>query len=334
MIKRPAWFFTLVMTLVLTQYPLKAFASGGCGGHFFNPFSDICWNCFFPLTIGSINVIRGQHPDTANPNQPICHCGSNPFKGWGLATGYWEPTILVDITRHPYCLVNLGGVKLPKIIEAGEGDIGNYSSSENHSFYYFHYYSFPAMSWFLNMACEEDSGFGLRMLSELDPTWNDEKLNAVLYPEIGPVVSQIMANPVVLEATNTSDCVAATAHLPFDSIYWNAGCQGSLYPLEGAIQEHADSIQASTLISERALLLLHRLGLVQDSDKNNLCRENYTAYLPKSRYRYQLVNPKAAKDCYPLGHSTATWSSEFVTSDSSEDYGYILWKKRNCCARY
>lgn len=334
MTKRLIYSSLLIITLVLELCPLNAEASGGCGGHFFNPFSDICWNCFFPFTIGSVPVINGQHPDTANPSQPICHCGSNPLAGWGLAIGYWEPTILIDVTRHPYCLVNLGGIQFPKIIAVGEGEIDNYSSSDNHSFYYFHYYTFPALSFFLKLTCEEESGFGLWMLSELDPTWNDEKLNAVLYPELGPVVSQIMANPVALEATNTSDCVAATAQLPLDSIYWNAGCQGSLYPLEGAIQEHADSIQASTLLSERALLLLHRLGLVQDSDKNNLCHENYTFYLPKSRYRYQLVNPKAAKDCYPVGHSTSTWSSGFVTVKGSEDYGYLLWKKRNCCARY
>lgn len=282
------------------------------------------------MTIGKATVISGQNPDTANPSIPICHCGINPYTGWGLAVGYWAPAAIVDVTRHPYCMVDLGGWKLPKIRKVGEGDVANYSSENNQSFYYFHYLSFPMMDWFsdvLGGSCKSDAGFGVGFISELDPVWNDEKLNYILYPEIKPIISHILQAQIAQAA----DCVASTAHLPLDSLYWSAGCQGTYYPIEGQVQEHVNSVQATTLISERGILLLHRLGLMQDSSPHSLCHENFDFFLPKSRYRYQMIYP-VKKSCYPFGYSTATWSSGVVSSTSTEDYGYIIWKKRNCCA--
>ena len=31
----------------------------------------------------------------------------------GMAIGYWEPFALTDVTRSPYCMVNLGGFNIP-----------------------------------------------------------------------------------------------------------------------------------------------------------------------------------------------------------------------------
>ena len=331
MIRRQKKKNLFLLLIVLIYFLSPAYGAGQCRGHFINPISDICWRCFFPLTIGSVKVMGGHRPDTSNPGNPVCLCWDGIFPKFGLAVGFWEPAALIDVTRHPYCMVNMGGWQLPKFKNVGEGAVDNYSSSNNHSFYYFHYIKFPMMSWFPVIsggACHENGEFGIGYLSELDPAWHDEKLNNVLYPEMKPVIAHILAAQVA----QTVDCVASTAHLPIDQFYWSAGCQGSLYPLEGEVQEHVDSVQASTLLSERAILKLHRLGFMQDSDKNSLCHEHYTYYLPKSRYRYQMIYPKAASDCYPFGHSTATWASGMVSSASSEDFGYLIWKKRNCCA--
>lgn len=78
-----------------------------CKGHFVNPITDICWDCLFPLTIGSSEVVKSQYPDTKNPGNPICSC-PNKLQLLGVTIGYWEPFALVDVTRKPYCMVNLG----------------------------------------------------------------------------------------------------------------------------------------------------------------------------------------------------------------------------------
>ncbi|EBN9933204.1 conjugal transfer protein TraU, partial [Salmonella enterica] len=82
-----------------------------CDGNFVNPISDICWDCIFPMTIGDVAVFPGDAPDTDNPSMPIQFCPLPPplFQRVGMAIGYWEPFALTDVTRSPYCMVNMGG---------------------------------------------------------------------------------------------------------------------------------------------------------------------------------------------------------------------------------
>lgn len=83
-------------------------ASAECEGNFVNPITDVCWECIFPVTIGNVPVAKGRQPDTANPSMPIQFCPMGIFWRVGLAIGYWEPMALTDVTRSPYCMVNLG----------------------------------------------------------------------------------------------------------------------------------------------------------------------------------------------------------------------------------
>lgn len=85
-------------------------ASATCSGQFINPISDICWRCLFPMTLGSVPIIPSNYPDTPNPSMPISYCPKPPpiFVQIGLNIGYWEPYALTDVTRVPYCMVNMG----------------------------------------------------------------------------------------------------------------------------------------------------------------------------------------------------------------------------------
>ncbi|ECP4971626.1 conjugal transfer protein TraU, partial [Salmonella enterica subsp. enterica serovar Enteritidis] len=84
-------------------------ASAECEGNFVNPITDVCWECIFPVTIGNVPVVKGRQPDTPNPSMPIQFCPMGILYRVGLAIGYWEPMALTDVTRSPYCMVNLGG---------------------------------------------------------------------------------------------------------------------------------------------------------------------------------------------------------------------------------
>ena len=79
----------------LVMYSLPcAYADSPCHGRFINPITDICWDCFFPMTIGKAKIMSGRNPDTDNPSNPICHCGANPFTGWGLSAFNYPQNLL------------------------------------------------------------------------------------------------------------------------------------------------------------------------------------------------------------------------------------------------
>ncbi|MBL9837273.1 TraU family protein, partial [Klebsiella quasipneumoniae subsp. similipneumoniae] len=52
---------------MLWGYSLSAAADPSCEGRFVNPITDVCWRCIFPLSLGSVQVGKGDLPDTSNP---------------------------------------------------------------------------------------------------------------------------------------------------------------------------------------------------------------------------------------------------------------------------
>ena len=102
---------SLIMVIFL---PLSSDAST-CQGKFVNPITDVCWSCLLPISIGGFNIGKGSVPkkrDTKNPSSPLCLCTKANVPIPGIAIGFWEPVRLVDITRTPYCMVNLGGLQI------------------------------------------------------------------------------------------------------------------------------------------------------------------------------------------------------------------------------
>src|SRR3546814_3836357 len=79
-------------------------------------------------------------------------------------------------------------------------------------------------------------------MTEVDPLWQDDALAALINPE-----AVVFANPIA-KAACAGDCVAATANLPLDQLFWCAGCQGSMYPLNGNIPASIGHVQSSALI--------------------------------------------------------------------------------------
>ena len=310
------------------------YANDSCHGEFVNPLTDVCWSCLFPITLGSVSVVHSATPDTENPSSPICACPGDPLPRIGISIGFWEPMALVDVTRTPYCLVNLGGLQLPLGNAYNKGYVETANPDYNSSFYYVHWYRFPLLYW-LNLLidglCLEKGDFDIGYLTELDPTWKDDELAFLLNPE-----AFLFGNPLT-QAACAADSLAALTGLPIDSLFWCAGSQGSLYPLSGQVQEHAGGVQASTLLAERMAYKLHREGLLWESSGQNgtaLCYQYPTPLMPKSRYRYQMVNPlptTGSGGCFPFGRSTAVWGSNHEYPYKGEDFGYLIWRKRNCC---
>jgi conjugal transfer pilus assembly protein TraU len=322
-VKKSLFFFLLLLTVTPGWAALTP-----CTGRLINPVTDICWDCLLPITIGSTPIMTGTNPDTRNPTDTFCTCDDDLFPKIGVSVGYWEPMELIDVTRSPYCLVNLGGWKLWD--SPNDGAVAVDDPNQNTGFFYVHAIHFPIMQ-FLGVptpSCADADKITLTYVSELDPTWADETLALTLFPET------LLFNNLPMQAACAADAAAAAVSLPLDSLFWCAGAQGTMYPLTGTVGEYIGGVQGSVLLSERLIFKLHRLGLMPDSSPDHLCTQSIEPTLPKSRYRYQMMNPTPTvtpTGCQPFGRTTMLWGSLLESPISPENYGYLVWRKRNCC---
>lgn len=305
-----------------------------CVGKFVNPITDICWSCMFPISIGQVPVNYKGQIDTPNPKSPICLCKKPPISAPvpGITIGFWEPARLLDVTRTPYCMVGLGGLSLGSGVR-GRGTVDVKENGQKSSFYQVHYYVYPLIYWLellADFACAEQAAFDVGYLTELDPIWNNEEWGAVINPE-----AALFSNPV-MQAACSADCAKATVKFPFDKLTWCAGCQGSLYPFTGNISNHISGVESSLLLTQRMLAKLHRLGLAwETSGERALCEKKLRTIIKKSQYKTQMTYPKASTNsrlaCNPLGRTGFVWGMGREYPYKGEDFGYLIWRKRNCC---
>ncbi|WP_272664076.1 MULTISPECIES: conjugal transfer pilus assembly protein TraU [unclassified Providencia] len=304
-----------------------------CDGRWVNPITDICWNCMFPMSIGSVKVSIGGIglPDTPNPSSPIQFCPAPPplFQRIGIAIGFWEPFAMTDVTRAPTCMVNMGGFQIP-ITKVGTGKATKSAGDSTGTFYHVHWYKYPLISW-LNIiesaACMQGGEYDIAYLTELDPMWNDDELALFTNPE-----AMVFANPIAQMAC-AADAIAAEAGMPLDPLFWCAGAHGSVYPFSGSINHESSGLNSSVLMTERMNFKLHRQGIIMDSvgADRAVCLEYPQPIIPKSRYRYQMVNTiPDANQCHPYGRSVLRWQLGKELPTSKKNYGHVVWKKRNC----
>ena len=313
-----------------------AVPTGGatCHGRFANPITDICWSCLFPLTIGGIGIVSDGQPDIGNPSSPICYCNNPPRLG--ISIGFWEPVRMVDVTRSPFCMVGLGGLSLDPGIGAPRGAQVGHDSQTRNSFYQVHWYANPILAWLevlLDFPCLEQGSLDLAYLTEVDPLWSDDELSAILNPE-----AVLFANPVA-KAACAADCVAASAGFPVASLFWCAGCQGSIYPMTGHVTTHIGGVQASVLLTQRMTAKMHRqLTTFATAGSRGLCGAYPLPIFDKTHYKLQMTYPVpatakvAGQCCQPYGRTTMIWGSGKSFPVSGEDFSYQIFRKRNCCA--
>jgi len=333
---RPRLLAMLLLISMLLASAHAAVPTGGatCHGRFANPITDICWSCLFPLTIGSIGIVSDGQPDIGNPSSPVCYCNNPPRLG--ISIGFWEPVRMVDVTRTPFCMVGLGGLSLDPGIGAPRGAQVGHDSQTRTSFYQVHWYANPILAWLevlLDFPCLEQGSLDLAYLTEVDPLWSDDELSAILNPE-----AVRFANPVA-KAACAADCVAASAGFPVASLFWCAGCQGSIYPMTGHVTTHIGGVQASVLLTQRMTAKMHRqLTTFATAGSRGLCGAYPLPIFDKTHYKLQMTYPVPAtakvggQCCQPYGRTTMIWGSGKSFPVSGEDFSYQIFRKRNCCA--
>src|SRR5215203_6079988 len=164
-------------------------------------------------------------------------------------------------------------------------------------------------------------------MSELDPLWNDDQLSTVLNGE-----AALFANPLA-QASCVSDCLASSFEKTADSLFWCAGCEGSLYPFTGTVAHHVGGAQASYLLVQRLLAKLHRMHALKGYEPKEFCEAKYMPIIKKSLYKTQLVYPvpQTKGPCHALGKSDLLWGLGKAFPINGEDFVYLIWTKKQCC---
>ena len=292
------------------------------------------------MSVGSTTLMTNGQEDISNGGiPPICTCGVFPTGKIGVAIGFWEPVRQIDVTKTSWCFTSLGGLDLsagiptPTPTASKRGTNGKRTAT----FYQAHWYTNPilfALKVLLETSCLETGALDLTYISELDPMWNDDELTMILSPDVF-----LFANPIA-QAACAADCVAATTGFPISSMQWCAGCQGSMYPVNGNVGTHIGGVQASSLILQRYTMKLHRqLMTMSGHGSAGLCNNYPAPILDKTSYKYSMTYPTpqgkgiTGKCCQPLGRSTQLWESAKEYPINGEDFAYMLYRKRNCCQR-
>lgn len=318
----------ITILIIICSLSRTAPAAVDCVGRFVNPITDVCWKCLFPITIAGVKIAGSPMADTSNPKAPICLCPrpSIPVPVPGIPIGFWEPVRLVDVTKSPMCMVSLGGISLGTSSQRGIKD-----DKEGTAFYHVHWYIYPVIYWLeilLDFMCLEMASVDVAYLTEFDPLWGDDTKSAILNPE------SLLFGNIAAQSACIADCVTCSAgQLSNDAMFWCAGCQGSIYPFTGTAAHHNGGVGTSALIVAKFMAKLHRqLMLWGYVGSEGLCGKYPMPIIKKSQYRLQMTYPiPEVTSCKKIGATEIPWqvAREFLVK--GEDFGYLIWHKRNCC---
>lgn len=324
----------LILVFLLSLHLQNAY-SAACSGSFPNPITDVCWLCMFPINIGGISISMPGQTNNSDPSPPlICTCPITvpPFIRIGVGLSYWEPARVAEVVRTPMCSPTLNGTILGKI-PAPSGDHNDHDGGLGNAFYHVHWFQYPVLSW-LSMplsqgACMVKEPFDLAYLSELDPLWDDDEMTFILNPE-----AILFANPIAQAACAADAVAAATTNFGIDSLFWCSGSQGSIYPLDGYHANHVGGVDSSLAIVHKHIFKMHRQLMAQDtSTLGAMCANLPQPILRKNQYKQQMMHPVPQNvRGLGLGAPSSGWAAGKEFPYKGEDFSYLIWRKRTCCA--
>ena len=321
--------FPVVAALVLIL-TLPSVGRASCSADFFDPITDICWNCIFPITLGGITVFDSDidSPDD-DISSPLCLCGTT----FGLSASFWEIARVVETVKNPWCF-NLIGADLGDTGFLGGDSVKTTRKASKNMFAQAHYYMlnvWALLDLFLDIPCLEDTGFDIGYITEVDPLWNDDLLAFILNPE-----ALLFGNPV-LQFSCIADSIAANAGLPLDVLFWCMGSWGSAYPLTGHISSDS-TIQENAALAGRVVYKLIRQYTLADT-ATNVCGPVLWPIWTKSHYRLQVMRPVRDYTCQPIGRSGLIWGAMknppySAGNNKSDNFDWVLVRKKLCCLGY
>ncbi len=287
------------------------------------------YTAIFPIRIAGVTVIPGRIPDSGGSvGSAVCVC-SDPFPRVGIPVSFFEPSRIIEVVKDPYCFPTMGiglGMTSGGMLAGTKSNAPNGESS----FFQTHYFIFPLyaiIEYFTDWICLEITGYDLAYITEVDPLWNDDTLNAIINPE-----ALLFGNPISNLAC-MADSVSSTLALePLDALFWCKGSWGNAYPLTGQTPSK-NWVEDSASVAATMIYKMHRQLLLWGSwGQLGLCGYYPAPIWRKSAYRLQLVSPIPNPYATPIGTSGLLWTSGKNPPFVGDNFGYLLFKKRECCA--
>lgn len=315
--------------LIIFLFSIEEASASACTTPPLNLISDISWQCTFPIRIGGVVSISPNEPDTnENTMNPICICSGGTLPRVGVSVSFWEPARIIDTVSEPYCMMPLGSsLGNPTPGKLG-GSLGR-SHGSSTAFQQMHNYTFPAwaiMDMFTDIECTEETQFGIAMMTEIMPTWNNEILSLIVNPE-----SVLFANPASQLAC-AADASAALMGSPRNELFWCMGSWGSAYPLAGSITA-TDYVEANAGLAARSIFLMGRTGLLRDTGLDG-CSYAYAPIWRKNKYKLQLMRPVRDNFCHKIGKTGMLWTEYKQPPQGADNFMWMMFRKVNCCVTY
>lgn len=306
-----------------------------CTGQYPNLMSDVCWDCMFPIKIGAFTLSTANQKDNDDPAPPMyCTCPAPPpvFYRYGVGVSFWEPARMAEVVRTPMCSPTLGGERLGSIT-APAGTHSQYGEDPTSSYYHVHWFTYPILSWlgmgFTSAICSEGDTFDVMYMTEMDPFWDSDDSSYLLNAE-----AALFTSPIVQASCAADSVKASLTFFGIDAMFWCAGSQGSVYPLSGTQSNHTGGVDASLNMVHRFTFKMHREMLGQDtSTAGAICGAMPQPLLRKTQYKQQMIFP-IPQSQVGLGYGVPStiWGAGKEFPYKGEDFAYLIWRKRLCCA--
>lgn len=323
--RNKALFIGLVLSLFL---PLTSLAQCKPNGFLtIDIITKADYGAMLPLRIAGVTIMSGHIPDSQSAvSSPICIC-KDPLPRIGIPVSFFEPSRLIEVVRDPYCFPSMGlNLSNTALLKGTKGD----GRDRQRTFFQSHYFIFPIyaiLELLTDFICMEFTGFDLAYITEVDPLWNNDTMSAIINPE-----ALLFANPVTQLAC-IADSISSQVNVPLDPLFWCKGSWGNAYPLTGNTTTN-NYVEDSASVASSLIYKLHRQLILWGSwGQLGLCGYYPAPIWRKSAYRLQLVTPIAHPKAMGIGVDGKFWTwSKNIPFTASDNFAYLLFKKRECCA--
>ena len=95
-------------------------------------------------------------------------------------------------------------------------------------------------------------------------------------------------------------------------------------------------MESSIQVLEKMIFKLHREFLLFGAlGKRGVCGLYPMPWWDKKMYKIQMTYPRVNKTstmaCNPIGKTTAIWGAGKEYPVKGEHFGYVIWRRRDCC---
>ena len=220
-----------------------------------------------------------------------------------------------------------------------------------------------------------DIKLDVEFLSEVDPGWNDDEISFIFAPDVvlySSLPAQMACTVDCLATSIKVDHELNTQHLPAHAmgvdisflnnvipdksgiadnptdtgsdsnpskfLYWCAGCQGNMFPLNGNNIDAQQAVQSAALSNIKANMLMHRMGMEAFTTGSLGICSNVVPdiMMNKAEWKYGMTFPKSvaltqSTCCNAIGETDVNWNSMAHYPMAGENFSFIWYHERDCC---